>query len=323
MEEMPGVDAASVVEILPFYGWVHDGAFTAAADAQHATTADADVNEVGADYFSAVGTPILAGRDFRSDDSDLHSCVLSRSAAWKYFPQSPALGKTLHQIVRDMSRGTTTVRDCQIVGIVADTKYDTVHEAPPPIVYRAISAQTNRLTGLFFVIHARSVAEASAAYHHVIHELAPDSPETDPATFTQLFDDSMAREQLLSALSGFFALLGLLLSGVGIYGLVAWSVMQRTTEIGVRMALGASRVRVFMMVLRQTALLLAFGIVAGGFAAFFAARSVRSFLFEIQAENPVVFVTAALALVLVGLIAAMLPARRAVSIDPMRALRSD
>ncbi|MFZ0272750.1 MAG: ABC transporter permease [Acidobacteriaceae bacterium] len=323
MEEMPGVDAASVVEILPFYGWVHDGAFTAAADAQHTTTADADVNEVGADYFSSVGTPILAGRDFRNDDSDLHSCVLSRSAARKYFPQSPALGKTLHQIVRDMSRGTTTVRDCQIVGIVADTKYDTVHEAPPPIVYRAISAQTNRLSGLFFVIHARSVAEASAAYHHVIHELAPDSPETDPATFTQLFDDSMAREQLLSALSGFFALLGLLLSGIGIYGLVAWSVMQRTTEIGVRMALGASRVRVFMMVLRQTALLLAFGIVAGGFAAFFAARSVRSFLFEIQAENPVVFVTAALALVLVGLIAAMLPARRAVSIDPMRALRSD
>ena len=323
MEEMPGVDAASAVEVLPFYGWIYDGAFTTAADAQRAATASADVNEIGADYFRAVGTPILAGRDFRNDDADEHSCVLSRSAAQLYFPQSPALGRTLHEVRHDMSRGTTTVRDCQIVGIVQDTKYDTVHETPPPIVYRAISAQTDRLTGLFFVIHARSVAEGSAAYHHVIHELAPESPETDPATFTQLFDDSMAREQLLSVLSGFFALLALLLSGIGIYGLVAWSVTQRTNEIGLRMALGAGRMRVFIMILRQTAMLLAVGIGAGGVAAFFAARSVRSFLFEIQAENPAVFVAAALCLISIGLLAAVLPARRAVSIDPMKALRAE
>ncbi|HEX4311572.1 MAG TPA: ABC transporter permease [Acidobacteriaceae bacterium] len=323
MEEMPGVDAASVVEILPFYGWIYDGAFTTAADTQHGATASADVNEVGADYFRAVGTPMLAGRDFRNDDADEHSCVLSRSAARLYFPQSPALGKVLQEVRHDMSRGTTTVRDCQIIGIVQDTKYDTVHEAPPPIVYRAISAQSGRLTGLFFVIHGRSVAEGSAAYHQAIHELAPESPETDPATFTQLFSDSMAREQLLSVLSGFFAFLALLLSGIGIYGLVAWNVAQRTTEIGLRMALGASHMRVFTMVLRQIAMLLAVGILAGGVAAFFAARSVRSFLFEIQAGNPAVFVAAALMLAGIGLLAAVLPARRAVSIDPMQALRSE
>lgn len=323
MEEQPGVDAASVVEILPFYGWIHDGGFTAAADAQHAATRNADVNEVAAHYFAATGTRVLAGRDLRNDDGDLHSCVLNQSAARIIFPATSSLGRNLHQVSSDMNTGSTVVRDCQVVGIVQDTKYDTLHEAPPPIVYRPISAATERLSGLFFAIHARSLTEASAAYTSSIRELAPASPETDPATFQQLFDDSAARAQLLSVLSGFFALLGVLLSGIGIYGLLAWSVTQRTTEIGVRMALGATRMRVFLLVLRQTALLLTIGIAAGGVGAFFAARAVSSFLFEVHAESPAVFAGAALALVLIALAAASLPARRAVSIDPMEALRTE
>jgi ABC-type antimicrobial peptide transport system permease subunit len=141
--------------------------------------------------------------------------------------------------------------------------------------------------------------------------------------FSDMFNDSIARQQLLSALSGFFAMLGLLLSGIGIYGLVAWDVTQRTREIGVRMALGATRMRVFVLVMRQVAVLLAVGVVAGGVAAFFAARSIRSFLFEVQPGNLGIFAMAALALGVIGLLAAMLPARRAVSIDPMRALRTE
>jgi ABC-type antimicrobial peptide transport system permease subunit len=116
------------------------------------------------------------------------------------------------------------------------------------------------------------------------------------------------------------ALLG---STIGIYGLLAWSVTQRTREIGVRMALGATRLRVFVLVMRQVAVLLSVGVAVGGVAAFFAARSVRSFLFEVEAGDPIIFAISALALVLIGLLAAMLPARRAVSIDPMRALRTE
>jgi ABC-type antimicrobial peptide transport system permease subunit len=141
--------------------------------------------------------------------------------------------------------------------------------------------------------------------------------------FSESFRDSVARERLLSVLSGFFALLGLLLSGIGIYGLLAWNVTGRTTEIGVRMALGATRLKVFALVMRQVAGLLAIGVLAGGFAAFFAARSIRSFLFEVQPGNPWVFVLSSLTLVFVGLVAASLPARRAVSIDPMQALRTE
>jgi ABC-type antimicrobial peptide transport system permease subunit len=179
------------------------------------------------------------------------------------------------------------------------------------------------VVGVFFAIHARSVAEARAAYHSAIRELAPESPETDPATFRELFNDSAARDQLLSAMSGFFAALALMLSGIGIYGLVVWNVTQRTTEIAVRMALGATRAGVFLLVLRQTMILIAMGVVAGGALAWFAARSVHSFLYEIQAEDPRVFALAAGLLIMIGVLAAAVPARRAVSIDPMKALRNE
>jgi putative ABC transport system permease protein len=322
LEEQPGVDAASAVEILPYYGWTDRAAFTA-GDPQHSRTVDADSNEIAAHYFATVGTPLLAGRDFRNDDADLHSCIVNKSAAAQYFPQGSALGKLLHAVNHNVETGTTTVIDCQVVGIVGDTKYDTVRESPPPIVYQPISGDSDRLNGLFFAIHARSLAEASTAYHTVIHEEAPLSPETDPAIFDKLFSDSMAREELLSSLSGFFALLALLLSSIGIYGLVAWNVSQRTRELGLRIALGATRAKVFFMILRQTTVLLAIGLALGSGAAFFAARSVSSFLYETHAESPGIFLAAAAVLVGIGLLAALLPARRAVTIDPMQALRTE
>jgi predicted lysophospholipase L1 biosynthesis ABC-type transport system permease subunit len=269
-----------------------------------------------------VGTPLLAGRDLRNEDADLNSCIVNRAAAKLYFPRTSALGKVLRQIPHTIGDTTEMPHDCQVVGIAQDSKYETLHEAYPPIIYLSLSERTGHINDLFLVVHARSIAEGKAAYRTAL-QIATTTPETDPFLFKQQFSDSIAREQLLSALSGFFALLGLLLSGIGIYGLVAWNVTQRTMEIGVRMALGATRMRVFVLVMRQVAVLLAVGVMAGGVAAFFAARSIRSFLFEVQPGSPAVFGAAALALVLIGLLAAMLPARRAVSIDPMRALRTE
>jgi predicted permease len=323
IEESPGVIDASVAEIPPLLGWQDKEEFVAASQAGHAEPAVSDSNSVGAHFFSAVGTPLLTGRDLKNEDADLNSCILNQAAAKLYFPHVNPLGQMLRQVPHMVGNATETAHDCQVVGIAQDSKYETLHEGYPPIVYLALSERTGHLDDLFLVIHARSIADARAAYRTALHEIAPTTPETDPFLFTQQFNDSIAREQLLSVLSGFFALLGLLLSGIGIYGLVAWNVTQRTREIGVRMALGATRMRVFALVMRQVAMLLAAGVMAGGVAAFFAARSIRSFLFEVQPGNPWVFLVAVLALVLVGLLAAMLPARRAVSIDPMRALRTE
>lgn len=322
IEEFPGVTSASVVEIPPLLGWDFGGQFVALDEVQHAQPIRAGINAIGANFFATVGTPLVAGRDLRNDDADLNSCILNQTAAERYFPHANAIGKMLRQVPWRMSDSQTPY-DCEVVGIAQDAKYDALAEAYPPLVYFPLSIRAVRLPGLFFVIHARTQNEADTAYRTAIRELAPTTPEVEPIQFRDLFNDSIARQQLLSALSGFFALLGLLLSAIGIYGLVAWNVTQRTREIGVRMALGATRVRVFVLVMRQVAVLLAMGVAVGGVAAFFAARSVRSFLFEVKAGDPTVFVFSALALVLVGLLAAVLPARRAVSIDPMQALRAE
>jgi predicted permease len=323
MEQMPGVDAASVVGVLPFYGWISNESLTSSSDPAHAPTTVTDVNDIGSDYFRSVGVPILAGRDLRNTDEDIHSCLVNQSAARLFFPHSAAVGKSMHEVSHDMGTGATTVHDCQIVGVAEDTKYDSLHEVPPPILYKPYFYEGGPVSSLYFVISARSVAAAESAYHNVIHELAPASPETDPATLNELAGGSIAREQLLSVLSGFFAALGLLLSGIGIYGLVAWNVSQRTMEIGVRMALGATRSKVFLMILGQTTSLLAVGLAIGGVTAYFAARSVSTFLYETHAENPGIFLASAGVLVAIGVMAAMLPARRAITIDPTQALRSE
>ncbi len=323
MEQMPGVDAASAVGVLPFYGWIFSESLTSASDAAHAKTTVTDINNIGADYFRAVGVPILAGRDLRNNDEDLHSCIVNESAARLFYPHGAAVGSTMHQVSHDMGNGTTTVDDCQIVGVVQDSKYDSLRETPPPILYKPYFDASGPVSSLYFAIHGRSVAAAETAYHQAIHELAPASPETDPAALSELAGGSIAREQLLSVVSGFFAALGLLLSGIGIYGLVAWNVSQRTMEIGVRMALGATRGHVFLMILSQTTSLLAIGLAIGGVAGFFAARTVGSFLYETRAGNPGVFLASAGVLVAIGMVAAMLPARRAVNIDPMQALRTE
>jgi predicted permease len=327
MEELPGIEQASVSVISPLMGgrWTED--FIAAKSVQHGRPAEAMENVVAAHYFSSLGIPVLAGRDLQNDDSDRNSCILSQSAARLYFPGTSAMGKTLRSIIHQRRNGLDTFRDYQIVGIVQDTKYGSLRESPPPIVYLPIAngegGMTNGGSNLFFVIHARSTEAAKSAYLATLHEMAPSSPEIPPVEFSQSFRDSVARERLLSVLSGFFALLGLLLSGIGIYGLVAWNVTRQTTEIGLRMALGATRARVFTLVMRQVVSLLATGVLTGALAAFFAARAIRSFLFEIQPGNPVIFVLSALLLALIGLLAATLPARRAVSIDPMQALKTE
>jgi predicted permease len=327
LEELPGIEHASVAAISPLMGdrWTEE--FVAADKAGQTQPTEVRANVIAAHYFSAVGIPILSGRDLENKDSDRNSCVISQAAARLYFPNTSALGKTLRNIVRYQKNPIYPFHDFQVVGIVQDTKYDTLRESPPPIVYLPITVgnagMTNAGANLFFVIHAHNDAAARSAYLTALREMAPSSPEIAPFELKQTFLDSVARERLLSAMSGFFAFLGLLLSGIGVYGLVAWNVTRRTTEIGLRMALGATRMEVFNLVMHQVMRLLAVGLFAGGLGALFAARVVRDFLFEIQPGNPVIFLSSAILLASITVLAALLPARRAVAIDPMQALKTE
>ena len=325
MKQLPGVDNASVAVSTPLHGMGQTGVFTSASSSKPAIdfTNRYWVNDVGAGYFATLGTSMLAGRDFADEDSDAGTCILNRSAANRIFPGSTAIGQSLRQTNRNMNVGKITTQDCQVIGIVEDAKYTSLREPAPPTVYLPFGVNTNSLASMYFVIHAAALVEAQNAWQKALHELAPGSPETDPISFAVQFDDSIARERLLSVLSGFFAALALLLSGIGIYGLMASYVTQRTTEIGVRMALGATRGKIFALVMRQVAALLLLGTVTGGCLAVFAAHSIKAFLFDVSPGNPAIFARAVLILTFSGFVAAMLPARRAVSIDPMQALRSE
>jgi len=327
MDQMPGVDRASVAVSTPLHGMGQTGVFTSASSSKPAIDFSNRywVNDVGPGYFATLGTRMLAGHDFSGEDSDAGTCILNRSAANRIFPGSAAIGQSLRQTSRNMNVGQTTTQDCQVIGIVEDAKYTSLREPAPPTVYLPFGTNTDRLASMhmYFLIHAATLEQAKDAWRRALHELAPGSPETEPISFATQFDDSIARERLLSVLSGFFAALALLLSGIGIYGLMASYVTRRTTEIGVRMALGATRGGIFMLVIRQVAALLLLGTVAGGCLALIAAHSIQAFLFDVSPGNPAIFAAAVLLLVLAGFAAAMLPARRAISIEPMQALRSE
>jgi hypothetical protein len=222
-----------------------------------------------------------------------------------------------------MNVGQTTTSDCQVIGVVEDAKYTSLREPAPPTVYLPFGVNTERLSSMYFVVHAATLEQAKDGWMRALHEIAPGSPETEPISFAVQFDDSISRERLLSVLSRFFAALAMLLSGIGIYGLMASYVTRRTTEIGVRMALGSTRAGIFGLVMRQVAILLIAGSAAGAVLAIFAARSVRSFLFDVNPGNPAIFAIAIAILMVAGFVAAILPASRAVSIEPMQALRTE
>ena len=322
--QTPGVESVSVAENTPLSGRSNLGAF--AGENPSAPDANAfryEMNDIGAGYFAVLGTSMVAGRDFSGTDADAGTCILNQAAAADLFPREPALGRTVHQHISSMNTGTSSSQPCQVIGIVEDTRMVSLRDAPPPVVYLPFQSTTERLTRMVLIVRAQTPAIATSAYRAALRELAASSPEMDPVPLSRQFDDSIARESLLSALSGFFAALALLLSGIGMYGLAASWVARRTSEIGVRMALGATQGGIVLLVLRQMALLLVVGIAIGGALAYFAGHAIRAFLYEVNPASPAILALAMASLVVASAIATLLPARRAASVDPMQALRAE
>jgi predicted permease len=325
LEEMPGIQEVSLVTFPPLGGYAYTpfsvigGKMSSAGEAKQTL----GFNEVGAHFFSTFGVPVLAGRDFSNVDADANTCIVSQSAAAKLFPHTAALGATLRQYRRSGDSGKLSTADCQVIGIVGDAKFQDLRASPPPTVYHPIANDMPNPGLMNFVIYARSLAEAKEAYHKTLHEIAPESSELDMTLITVRMDNSVSIERLLASLSGFFAGLALLLSGIGIYSLIAWTVTRRTLEFGVRMALGATRPRIVLLVLRQITSLILIGILAGGIGAFFSARSIRSYLFGVGPGSPSIFISAALVLCTIALLAALFPMRQAVTINPAESLRSE
>ena len=277
--------------------------------------ANARFNEVGADYFHVMGMPLLAGRDFTASDvaGAPKVAVVNEAFAKKFHLGRDAVGK-------HMSMGGNTL-DMEIVGLVKDAKYNDVKDSVPPVFFLPWRQDTTRGDLTFYVRSAGSPEQALRAIPGVIKKLDPSLPVEDLKTLQQQVKENVFLDRLVTTLSSAFAVLATLLAAIGLYGVLAYSVTQRTREIGVRMALGADGGRIRKMVLRQVGVMTLVGGTIGLAGAVALGRGARSLLYELKGWDPTVTVIAAVLLGLVALSAGYIPALRASRTDPMNALR--
>ena len=282
------------------------------------TDANARYNEVGAGFFSTLGIELLSGREFTLADQAGRPrvAVVNEAFARKFGLGRDAVGKLMGD------RGKDSL-DIQIVGLVRDAKYSEVKDEIPPQFFSPVLQDTAVGFITYYVRSARAggAEQLLRAIPGVIKRLDPNLPVENLKTMPQQVRDNVFLDRMISTLSAAFALLATLLAAVGLYGVLAYSVAQRTREIGVRMALGADGRRVRAMVLRQVGIMTIIGGVVGVAAALALGRAARSLLFELKGHDPLVVALSATVLTIVALGAGYIPALRASRIEPTQALR--
>ena len=271
-----------------------------------------DTVRAGPGYFETLGIPLSRGRGFSHRDAGAPPVVVVNDAlAQRYWPGEDPLGKRL--------RFDPEAPWAQVVGVARTGKYRTLGEQPRPFIYRSHLQDYSSMMTL--VVASDDEAAALAALRHELEALDPHVPIFDQHLISEHLEIALFPARMGAALLAAFGVLGLLLASVGLYGVVAYSVSQRTREVGIRMAIGASRRDVLSLVTREGMALVAVGLMLGITTALFAARGLGSLLYGIAPNDPLTFIAVALVLAAVALAANLLPARRATRIDPMVALR--
>ena len=273
-------------------------------------------NIVGPNYLGALGMRLLAGREFTpADDKGTPRVALVNEAFAKKF----GLGRDA--VGKFMSQRDTGALDIQIVGLMQDAKYSSVKDSIPPQFFLPWRQEGNIGRINFYVRTSADPIQTLRLIPPLVKRLDADLPVEELKTLPQQVKENVFLDRMISILSTSFALVATLLAAVGLYGVLAYSVAQRTREIGVRMALGASAGAVQKMVLRQVALMTVVGGIIGLSAAVSLGRGARSLLYQLQTHDPLVMAAAAIVLALVALGAGYIPALRASRVDPMNALR--
>ena len=275
---------------------------------------------VGPGYFRTLGIPIVSGREFTDSDRPNSNPVAIVSESWakRYFPKESALGHRIKASGPELS-GTPFM---EIVGVAGDVKYEGLQNNFKLAYYQAQGQSL--ATSVFIVVKPGISADAAmAAIRRAVHEVDPAIVVQQPGTLEELLSESVAQPRFRTVLLATFAGLALLLAAIGIYGVIAYSVAQRSNEIGVRMALGARRGDVLRMVVGQGFRLTVIGLVIGGVAALALTRVLSDLLFAVRPTDPLTFVSMTILLLLVALAACMQPAWRATRVDPIIALRHD
>jgi predicted permease len=282
-------------------------------------------NAVGIHFFETLGIPLVAGRAFGVDDTVTSPkvAVINQRLAAVRFPNQNPIGKRISLGVYAGYGDVLTAGLIEIVGVCADTLYGDLHGAAPPQLFVPYVQQT-QVRRLTYQIRTQIKPEAIVpALRRVVHAADPALPLVNVRTQQDQIDLELADERLLVSLTSAFGLLALVLASVGTYGVLAYSVAQRTKEIGIRMALGAIPRQILTMVLREAASLSAAAIGLGMSASLLVMRFVKATLFGVSPSDPATLWGAAVLLMIVALGASWIPARRAASVQPMEALRRD
>jgi predicted permease len=319
LDALPGVESSglAVIPVLADNEW---DSSMAVEGYQHKPTQapDPHMQFVSPEYFKTMNIPVLLGRDFRMTDGRDASkvCIVNEKFARRFFKSGPAIGKHI-----GMGGDPGTKLDIEIVGVVRDTKYESMREEVPLEVYRPYH-QMDFVIGMYaYVRTTRRPEQAFSGIRRVVNDLDPNVPIFEMKTLETQMEESLITERLVATLSSGFGILATLLAAIGLYGVMAYIVAQRTREIGVRIALGASGRDVAKLVMRDVFILTAIGIGVGLPAAWGLTRMVRSQLYGIQPNDGLTIAAATLGIALVALVAGYVPARRAARVDPMRALR--
>ena len=320
LKALPSVEAVGLGETLPLGG---EGESTVIKIVEHPVADNkelpfANYTIVSSGFFPAVGTLLLRGRGIaESDTADSESvAVINATMAKKYWPGEDALGK-------HVALGSPRFPVSTIVGIVPDIKHFSMREDPAPEMYVPYTQKPwPSMLIMHFALRTQvDPAAITASVREAIHAIDADLPVANLAPLSTLVDNSLTEPRFSMLLLAAFATLALVLATVGMYGVISYSVAQRTQEIGIRMALGAARQDVLKMVLSQGVRLAGLGIAIGVVAALAVTRLMVSFLYGVPATDPLTFTAVALLLLGVALLACYVPARRAMRVDPLVALR--
>jgi predicted permease len=318
MNRIPGVRSASFSFFSPLRGPVAsvqpkiDGIAPLSAKETKAVA----ISEVGPDYFRTLETPILSGRDFNAADRSEAPkvSIINEAMTREYFGTENPIGRHL-----SLNRGQNWF---EIVGVVKETKNRDVRESPVPIAYLPLY-QSPEGAVTFEVRTAINPLSLSDSIQRVIRATDSRIPIYDIKTLSEQVDDSLVQERLVASLSGLFGLLALILAAVGLYGLMTYATNRRTGEIGIRVAMGATRAQIAGMVLRETLLLVLIGLVIGIPAATALSYLIRSELYGLRADDPLTILIASFVMAGIAAFAGYFPARRASHVDPMVALRTE
>jgi len=317
MKAVPGVESVGAINTPPFTG-LYSGT-SVDVDGQKLPPGQelkTGVCVTDANYFQTMQIPLKRGRFFTEQEATemRHVVLVNETFVRQNLGGGDPIGRRLTIYMKEENVPT------EIIGVVADHKHLGLDLAVEPVAYWPHPELV--YSGMTFMVRTRDDASAVApAARNVIHSIDPQQPIGEVSAMESLLATSVARARFSASLLTVFSFVAMVMAAVGIYGVMSYSVLQRTHEIGVRMALGAQRFDVLKLVVKQGIVLGAIGVVAGLFVSLLATRLIASLLFEVTATDTVTFVIVSLGLFLVTLIACYVPARRATRVDPLKALR--